>query len=132
MTPSDAIQTLFEITPTAAISRAFGVLADLELPAPVQAVVNRRFAALAGIDLSESEHPPEAYPSLNAFFTRRLRDGVRPVADVANGMVCPVDGRLSEFGAIHEGMLVQAKGREYTLAELLHRDRDLARGEDGS
>ena len=70
---------LLERLPKNAISRALGAVSEVELPEPVQQVVNRSFAQLAGIDTEEGERPPEEYASLNAYFTRRLREGMRPI-----------------------------------------------------
>lgn len=129
----DILAQLLDRLPSAGVSRAFGLLADLELPRPVQARLNRVFARRAGIDLSESELPPEAYSSLNAFFTRSLRAGLREIDPTPGALVCPVDGRLSEFGPISdEGTLIQAKGRVYRLDELLSHDPDVERFEGGS
>jgi len=72
------------------------------------------------IDCGEAAQPdPYAYPSFNAFFTRALRAGVRPVAAGSDAMVSPVDGTLSQFGDIDAGRMLQAKGVEYTTAALL-------------
>ncbi len=63
-----------------------------------------------GADLSE-------YPSFGDFFARTLRPGARPVADAP--VVSPCDGAVAAVGPIVDGMLIQAKGRDYSLAELL-------------
>lgn len=61
---------------------------------------------------------PFAYESFNAFFTRRLQPSARPLAP-AGSIISPVDGRVSEAGALDGDRLLQAKGRTYTLPELL-------------
>ncbi len=66
-----------------------------------------------------------AYSSFNAFFTRQLRENVRPVAQ-GDVVVSPVDGVISQLGQIKEGQIVQAKGRQYTVLELLAGDQPLA------
>lgn len=74
------------------------------------------------VDMSEAEQQdPAAYPSFNAFFTRALRPGVRPLAE--GMLVSPADGAVSQIGAIRGGSLLQAKGREFGLLELLAGDR---------
>lgn len=74
------------------------------------------------IDLSEAAEPdPAAYPSFNAFFTRALRDGARPIADHA--IVSPADGRISQIGRIEGGQLLQAKGHSFDVDALLAGDR---------
>ncbi|WP_246844798.1 archaetidylserine decarboxylase [Altererythrobacter sp. TH136] len=69
--------------------------------------------------MSEAAEPAEAYPSFNAFFTRPLKPGARPLADANDQVLCPADGAISEIGAIANGRMVQAKGRDYTVAALL-------------
>jgi phosphatidylserine decarboxylase len=71
-------------------------------------------------DMSEAEESsPLAYPTFNAFFTRALRPGARPVdADPAT-LVSPVDGTISQIGTLDGSWLLQAKGIAYTLETLL-------------
>ncbi|HEY0961104.1 MAG TPA: archaetidylserine decarboxylase [Pseudomonadales bacterium] len=80
----------------------------------------RWFLWLHPVDLHEAElADPMAYPTFNALFSRALKAGARPVCAAPDSLVAPVDGRLSEFGHLHDGRLLQAKGHEYTLAALL-------------
>jgi phosphatidylserine decarboxylase len=65
------------------------------------------------------EPRPTAYPSFNAFFTRALRPETRPVAPQPDALASPVDGAVSEAGAIDGAQLLQAKGQRYTLQALL-------------
>ncbi|MCU0758588.1 MAG: archaetidylserine decarboxylase [Steroidobacteraceae bacterium] len=74
---------------------------------------------------------PHGYESFNAFFTRALRPGTRPLPEEPDELACPVDGTVSEAGRIHDGLLVQAKGRSYTLEALLAGRSDWARRFDG-
>ncbi len=81
----------------------------------------RRF----GVDMSEAAEPdPTAYPSFNAFFTRALKEGARPLA--GEGLLCPVDGAVSQIGNIEGGHLFQAKGQSFTALELLGGDATAA------
>ncbi|MEA3640997.1 MAG: archaetidylserine decarboxylase [Lamprobacter sp.] len=87
----------------------------------------RLYVRIFRVDLSEAAEPdPRAYPSFNAFFTRRLRADARPLPSQSNAIACPVDGRVSRAGRIHNGALIQAKGRDYSLAALLGGDPSLA------
>jgi phosphatidylserine decarboxylase len=71
-------------------------------------------------DLSEAERTnPLEYESFNAFFTRALRPGARPVDPDPAVLVSPVDGAVSEIGRLEGSWLVQAKGHAYTLESLL-------------
>ncbi len=117
--------------PQGVLSRAFGRLADVRLPRPLRPLVLGAFARLVGVDLEEAEHPPAGYPSLDAFFVRRLRPGCRPMPDDAGALVSPVDGSVSESGTVDEGRLIQAKGLRYTASELLGDPEQAARFDDG-
>ena len=78
--------------------------------------VTRRF----GVDLSEAlDEDPRAYESFNAFFTRALRPGVRTPDPDPRAVLMPADGRVSQCGPIRDGRLFQAKGFDFTAAELL-------------
>ena len=99
-----------------------GRLARARGPRWLRRRVIRAFIARYRVDLAESEPScPEAYESFNAFFTRALKAGARPLC--AAGVACPADGVISECGALDGDRLLQAKGRHYTLAALLAGDR---------
>ena len=66
----------------------------------------------ASTDLADYEH-------FNAWFTRALKPGARPIDGAADAIVMPSDGRISELGAIDAGAIVQAKDHRYSAAELL-------------
>lgn len=85
----------------------------------------RWFAAKYGVDMSEAENADFAhYPTFNAFFTRALKPGVRPIAKA--DFVSPVDGTISQFGAIDDHHMLQAKGHRFTTTELVGGDAALA------
>jgi len=73
-----------------------------------------------GVDMSQAEQPDlETYPDFNSFFIRALRPDARPLPADAAALVSPVDGTVSQAGRIDDDRLYQAKGHEFTLAELL-------------
>jgi phosphatidylserine decarboxylase len=75
--------------------------------------------------MSEAENPDIAsYASFNDFFTRPLKAGARPLAPA--DFVCPVDGAISQFGAIDDHHIAQAKGHRFTTTELVGGDASLA------
>ncbi|WP_033924641.1 archaetidylserine decarboxylase [Sphingomonas sp. 35-24ZXX] len=83
------------------------------------------FVARYQVDMAEADNPDIAsYPSFNAFFTRPLKPGARPIADAA--FVSPVDGAISQLGGIDDHHIVQAKGHRYTVTDLLGGDAVLA------
>jgi len=76
------------------------------------------FIRVFKVDMSEAEKSDyTAYACFNDFFTRPLREGVRPLSDV--DISCPADGAISQLGAITDGRLLQAKGRLFSAMELL-------------
>ena len=85
----------------------------------------RWFVGKYGVDMSEAADPDIAhYASFNEFFTRALKPGARPLA-VAE-LVCPVDGAISQFGAIDRDQIFQAKGHRYSTTALVGGDAALA------
>jgi phosphatidylserine decarboxylase len=92
----------------------------------------RWFVRKYGVDMSEAADPDVAsYASFNDFFTRALKPGARPLADAA--LICPVDGTISQFGAIEKDQILQAKGHRYSTTALVGGDAALAeRFHDGS
>ena len=85
----------------------------------------RWFVGRYAVDMREAADPDIAsYKSFNDFFTRPLRAGARPIA--AADFVCPVDGANSQFGAIDDHHIVQAKGHRFTTTELVGGDDVLA------
>jgi phosphatidylserine decarboxylase len=70
--------------------------------------------------MAEAAEPdPLRYGSFNEFFTRSLRPGCRPIDAEVRSVVSPVDGLISQIGQLDGSRLLQAKGRDYSLEELL-------------
>lgn len=92
----------------------------------------RGFAWAFPVDLTEMDEADACrYPSFNAFFTRALRPGARPVDPNPSTVTCPADGAVQNLGRISDGHLIQAKGIHYRLDELLDIDADEAARFDG-
>lgn len=108
-----------------------GKLAGAQAGALTTAVI-RWFVARYDVNMEEAANPDiRGYASFNEFFSRPLRHGARP--RVAADFVCPVDGAISQFGAIEGEQIFQAKGHYYTTTALLGGDAELAaRFENGS
>lgn len=114
------------------LSRLAGWLADRRLPSGLLVPFIRAYSRAYGVDLSEAAEPPEAYPTFNAFFTRRLRPGVRPVDRLDNTVVAPCDSRLSRMERVPaDGRLEQVKGQTFALEALLGSAEDAAAFHDG-
>jgi phosphatidylserine decarboxylase len=78
------------------------------------------FVKLYKVDLSEAEFEiVKSYPDFASFFTRALKPDARPVDPDPAVLVSPVDGSVSQLGPVRNGTLIQAKGRDYTVTELL-------------
>lgn len=90
------------------------------------------FVRRYGVNMSEAANPdPASYATFNDFFTRALKDAVRPLANA--GLICPVDGAISQFGTLQRDQILQAKGHHYSSTALLGGDAALAeRFDDGS
>ncbi|MDB5722678.1 MAG: phosphatidylserine decarboxylase, partial [Alphaproteobacteria bacterium] len=85
----------------------------------------RWFVSHYGVDMREAESSDiRSYLSFNDFFTRPLKAGARPLAEA--DFVCPVDGAISQFGAIDDHRILQAKGHLFTTTELVGGDAALA------
>jgi phosphatidylserine decarboxylase len=109
------------------LSRLMHALARIEATGPKDLMI-RRAIDWYKVDMSEAlVDDPGAYRSFNDFFTRALRPEARPVAEAANAVASPVDGTLSQAGTIEAGYLLQAKGHDYALQELLGGDPALSR-----
>ena len=103
--------------------RALGALVRLATRwrwRPWKNALIRLFVRRYGVDLAEAASAdPADYVHFDAFFTRALKPGARVPDPAADALLCPADGRISQAGTVRDGRIVQAKGREYTVAELL-------------
>lgn len=119
--PSICLQYLL---PKKILTQVGGIYARARLGSLTQATI-RRFVKRYGVNMDEAANPDIAsYTSFNDFFTRALRPGARPLAEA--DYVCPVDGAISQFGAIEKGQIFQAKGHHYSATALLAGDAALA------
>ena len=110
--PRVAIERLAaSLVSSPALSRVTGHLADLRLPPFAIRPLLRLYVRAFGVDLGEAAEPLESFPTFNAFFTRRLREGARPIAGGEGVVVSPSDSRLSVIGPVPpDGRLEQVKG----------------------
>ncbi|NML14338.1 archaetidylserine decarboxylase [Azohydromonas caseinilytica] len=126
----DRLSVLIQyLLPKQAMTVFAGRVASWEGGAATTRII-RWFVRRYGVDMSEAVNPDIAsYRSFNEFFTRALKPGARPLA-VAD-LICPVDGAVSQFGAIERGRIFQAKGHDYSATALLGGDEALARTFEG-
>ncbi len=87
----------------------------------------RAFVRRYKVDLSLAKiQDIEKFENFNDFFTRELREGVRPIDQSMDSIVSPADGAVSQLGDIDDGRLLQAKGRYYSCKSLLADDAEMA------
>ncbi len=127
-----AALTMLARLPQGAMSRGFGRMADIPIPRALRRSVLGSFARGVGIDLSEAELPLAEYPTLNAFFVRRLRPGAREWPSTADILASPVDGIAGQTGRVEKGKVLQAKGRWYSVGELLGDEEEAGAFEGGA
>jgi len=112
------------LAPKQAMTALAGVVANWKGGANTTAII-RWFVKKYGVNMDEAAEPDIAkYACFNDFFTRALKPGARPLA--ASELVCPVDGSISQFGAIAGEQIFQAKGHHYSTTALVGGDAALA------
>jgi phosphatidylserine decarboxylase len=89
------------------------------------------FAKTYGIRIEDAEKAIHEYRSLNDFFTRKLKPGLRPIDPSASALVSPVDAAITGMGRIEEGAMFNIKGQNYTIAELLNQSPRVVNYENG-
>jgi phosphatidylserine decarboxylase len=119
------------LLPQHGLSRLMYRLARVEW-APLRLPLIWVFIRVTGIRMSEAAEPdPRRYRHLNALFTRALRPELRPLDPDPAAILSPVDGLLSQIGTVAGGRLIQAKGQDFALGELLGGDAEATRQFDG-
>jgi phosphatidylserine decarboxylase len=129
---SDRLSVLPQyLLPKQALTVLAGKLAGMHAGGLTTRVI-KWFVGRYGVNMDEAANPDiSSYPSFNEFFTRALRDGVRPLDEAE--LVSPVDGAISQFGPIVRDQIFQAKGHAYSTTALVGGDAELAAGfRDGS
>ncbi|MES2552589.1 MAG: archaetidylserine decarboxylase [Pseudomonadota bacterium] len=113
---------LQHLVPHHAFSRLVGFFANSEI-GWIKTLFIMRFIKVYDVNMAEALDPdPHHYASFNAFFTRALAPGARPMPPHENAVVCPADGGISAIGKIHADTLVQAKKHSYSVTSLLGGD----------
>jgi phosphatidylserine decarboxylase len=112
------------VLPKLALTQVMGALARAKGGSATHTAI-AWFIKRYGVNMAEAANPNIAsYSSFNEFFTRPLKDGARPQAETT--WLCPVDGAISQFGAIVKNQIFQAKGHQYTTQALVGGDAALA------
>lgn len=126
-----ATAQILRVLPRAGMSRAMGRLADRPLPPKVGRAIVRLYARIYDVTLDECEQT-DGWESFDAFFTRALRAGARPVDDDPAILVSPADGRVDSFGRIDDTSTFTVKGRPYSVEELVGGREEAARYAGGA
>ncbi|MES9992856.1 MAG: archaetidylserine decarboxylase [Candidatus Thiodiazotropha sp.] len=129
--PHPILQNLFValqyLLPHHLLSSLMHSIARIELK-PIKDLLIRQAIKWYKIDMQEAlQSEPSEYRSFNDFFTRALRPDARPFAELESQVASPADGTLSQLGEIESGFLMQAKGHDYSLLELLGGDTEMER-----
>ncbi|WP_372384707.1 archaetidylserine decarboxylase [Vibrio sp. BS-M-Sm-2] len=112
--------------PQHGLTRLVGKLASAKAGGLTTAIINW-FIKQYKVNMDEALHSdPKHFKTFNEFFVRELKDGMRPIAEGESVIVHPADARVSQFGPITDGQLIQAKGHDYSARELLGGDAALA------
>lgn len=112
------------LTPQHALSRLVGWFASTKINFIKNTFITK-FAAKYQVNMDEAKiEDLSQFACFNDFFTRELKDGARPIADAK--LVSPADGAVSQLGKIELGRCFQAKGRDFSVVELLGGDKDRA------
>jgi phosphatidylserine decarboxylase len=129
---SDRLKVLPQyLLPKKALTALAGKFANAQAGRFTTAAI-RKFVARYGVNMSEAANADiSSYASFNDFFTRPLRAGARPLAQA--DFISPVDGAISQFGAIERDQIFQAKGHRFSTTALVGGDAELAaKFQDGS
>ena len=107
------------ILPRNLFSRLCGFVADIQIPRPLLTQLIKMFSRFFGVELTEATKHVSEFRTFNEFFTRQLLPNARPLDPNPDVLLSPVDGFIGEYGRINKGNLIQAKGLDYRLADLL-------------
>lgn len=113
-----AAAQILRVLPRTRITRAVGRLCEARLSPALSTAVVSVYAKAYKVALDEAIAPNGAYESFDAFFTRRLREGARPLPEDERSFISPADGKIADIGLIDGAGALNVKGRAYTVAEL--------------
>ncbi len=95
------------------ISQKFGSFADTKFSTSIQSFINKTYIKIFSISLDEHA-PIESYKSLNELFTRKLLKP-RELKGDERSLVSPADCRVTNFGEIKNGQILQIKRKSYSI-----------------
>jgi phosphatidylserine decarboxylase len=125
-----ATAQILRVLPRQRIGQALGRLADSPWPAPLGKAVVGLYSRIYDVSLGDYLPPGQtdaSWPSFDAFFTRRLREGARTIDREPRAVISPADGRVESMARIDEGGTFVVKGRPYAVEELVGDAREAKR-----
>lgn len=114
---TNLLRLLTELSSRKFIARLIGKFSK----SSISKILLPRFIKTYQINADEAEKHVTEYKSLNEFFTRRLKENSRPLDPDPHALISPVDARITGMGAIHNGQVLNVKGQDYTIEDLLNR-----------
>jgi len=122
--PRYVASRIIRLLPRRTISHLMGQVCDVPLPPIVSRAVIKTYGALYQVDMSDVVPRDTPYESFDAYFTRPLMPGRRPVVAEADDVVSPADGKLQSVGRVEDGCRIVVKGRSYDVARLVGSEQD--------
>ncbi len=122
--PQYLVSRLIRMLPRKTISHFMGQVCDLPLSPMLSRALVHTYGRLYRVDMTEVVPRSSPYESFDAFFTRPLRPGARPISDEPQDVVSPADGNLQSVGRIEQGCRITVKRRDYDVARLVGDDQD--------
>jgi phosphatidylserine decarboxylase len=121
-----ATAQLLRVMPRAQVGQALGRLADVQWSSGIGRAVVGLYSRLYDVELEDCVEQ-RGWRSFDAFFTRGLREGTRPVDRDTRAIVSPADGRVASMGRVDEGLTLLVKGRPYRVGELVGSEEEARR-----
>lgn len=112
----DGAALLAYLLPKNLLSWITGALVRVRWPRPFRNVIHQGFINIFKINMDEAQDPVSSFASIEAIFTRALRSGARKIQ---GGFVSPADGFLVRSEPLKNNQAVQAKGLDYSVADLI-------------
>ena len=110
---------LFKITPTCILSRLFGLITRIPVSQKILAPVIEWYCEKFEVNMKEYSIPKNGYRTFDEFFTRKLKPKARPIATCPKIVTSPVDALIYEFGKIDNTSIIQAKGIDFSINDLV-------------
>lgn len=115
------------LLPQHSLSRLVANIANCRTPL-IKNLIIKQYRKFYRIDMADMLEPnPVNYPTFNDFFTRALKPGARPITNDKKTIISPVDGKIEQIGQANINQLISAKGKNFTLEQLLACDKEAKR-----